>query len=274
VRVENRKLTEAEWYLVRPTDPGLNGSPQPGGPPTNLWNPDYVTANPPPDRVVPKDKRSTREELIAITNSYFDAITSHDDSVALRHPGCGRVENGSPAPAGAFLPAAPGRGRGAGAPAGGAPGGARAGAPAGGGAPGGGAPGGGARTGAPGGGAPGAGARAGGPPAAGQAPAAGGGINDCLSGIANFNLSMVVARRIPLVDEEAQVTLALAAFIRRPGSPTPRNVFSEWFVIDEGKIRYLWAAMFYPPPTLAIPNWPPYDGNFPLPAGIVPTPAK
>jgi len=84
---------------------------------------------------------------------------------------------------------------------------------------------------------------------------------------------MVVARRLPLVDEEAQVTLAMAVFIRRPGSPTPRNVFSEWFVIDEGKIRYLWAAMFYPPPTLAVPNWPPYDGNFPLAAGIVPTPA-
>ena len=84
---------------------------------------------------------------------------------------------------------------------------------------------------------------------------------------------MVVARRIPLVDEEQQVTLAMALFIRRPGSPTPRNVFSQWFVIDEGKIRYLWAAMFYPPPTLAVPNWPPYDGNFPLASGIVPTPA-
>ena len=84
---------------------------------------------------------------------------------------------------------------------------------------------------------------------------------------------MVVARRIPLVDEEQQVTLGMAVFIRRPGSPTPRNVFSEWFVIDEGKIRYLWTAMFYPGPTLAVPNWPPYDGNWPLASQIVPTPA-
>jgi hypothetical protein len=264
VRVENRKLTEAEWYLVRPTDPGLNGSPQPGGPATNLWNPEYLTANPPPDRVVPKDKRSTRDELIAITNSYFDAITSHDDSVALRHQGCGRVENGSPAPAGAFLPAGPGRGRGAGGPAGAAPpGGGRAAAPSGG------AP----AAGAPATGAPAGGPRAGAPAAGGQAPAPGASANDCLGGIANFNLSMVVARRIPLVDEEQQITLAMAVFIRRPGSPTPRNVFSEWFVIDEGKIRYLWAAMFYPPPTLAVPNWPPYDGNWPLASQIVPTPA-
>jgi hypothetical protein len=29
-------------------------------------------------------------------------------------------------------------------------------------------------------------------------------------------------------------------------------------------------AMFYPPPELAVPNWPPFDGNWPLPATIVP----
>ena len=64
-----------------------------------------------------------------------------------------------------------------------------------------------------------------------------------------------------------------AVFIRRPGSPTPRNVFSEWFVIDDAKIRTIYTAMFYPPPDLAVPNWPPYDGNWPLPSGIVPAPA-
>ena len=85
---------------------------------------------------------------------------------------------------------------------------------------------------------------------------------------------MVVARRIPLVDEEAQVVLGYAVFIRRPGSPTPRNVFSEWFVIDEAKIRTIYTAMFYPSPELAVPNWPPYDGNWPLPATIVPAAAQ
>jgi len=96
--------------------------------------------------------------------------------------------------------------------------------------------------------------------------------NDCVANLQNFNLSMVVARRLPLVDEEQQVVLGMAVFIRRPGSPTPRNVFSEWFVIDEGKIRYLWAAMFYPVATLAVPNWPPYDGNWPLAPQTVPPP--
>jgi len=259
LRVENRKLTEAEWYLARPGDPGLGGQRQPGGRPVNNFNTEYLTANPPPDRVVPKGQRSTREELLAIVNSYFDAITSHDGSVALTHDGCGRVENGSPTPAGRFLPAlTPANG---GAPrGGGAPGAAPAGGP----------PAGAPRAGGPaaGGGAPGAGAARGGRPGG-----AGGGGNDCVGGLQNFNLSMVVGRRIPLIDEEAQMVLGMAVFIRRPGSPTPRNVFSEWFMVDEGKIRVVWAAMFYPPPELAVPNWPPYEGNWPLPATIVPVPA-
>jgi hypothetical protein len=222
VRVENRKVSEAEWHIARPDDPGLNGPRQPGRPPANLLNPEYLTQNPPPDRVVPRNQRLDRDSLVRIVNSYFDAITSHDTSVALTHQGCGRVENGSPAPAGRFLP-----------PATSSPGAAGAG---------------------------------------GRGPAANAN-NDCVSGLANFNLSMVVARRIPLVDEEAQTVLGYAVFIRRPGSPTPRNVFSEWFFIDEEKIRTIYTAMFYPSPELAVPNWPPYEGNWPLPTSIVPPPA-
>ncbi len=221
VRVEGRRLTEAEWYLARADDPGLNGPRQPERPPANLHNPDYLSKNPPPDRVVPVNQRSDRATLVRIVNSYFDAITSHDNSVAMTHPGCGRVENGSPAPAGRFLP-------------------------------------------------PNASAT----PPAGQAAPPANANNDCVSGLANFNLSMVVARRTPVVDEEAQVALGYAVFIRRPGSPTPRNVFSEWFVIDETKIRTIYTAMFYPSPELAVPNWPPYDGNWPLPATIVPAAAQ
>jgi hypothetical protein len=252
VRVENRRLTEAEWYLARENDPGLNGARQPGAAPANLLNPEYLAQNPPPDRTVPRNGRSDRDTLIRIVDSYFDAITSHDGTVALTHPGCGRVENGTPAPAGAFLPPAPRRGGpppAGGAPAAGAAGRQGAGAAAG-------------RAG-------GRGAPAG---AGGQQP--GVGSNDCVANLQNFNLQMVVARRIPLVDEEAQVVLAYAVFIRRPGSPTPRNAFSEWFVIDDAKIRTVYTAMFYPPGDLAVPNWPPYDGNWPLPANTVPTPAQ
>jgi hypothetical protein len=223
LRVQNRKVTEAEWYIARENDPGLNGARQPGRPPANLLNPEYLIANPPADRVVPNAQRLSRDELIAVVNSYFDAITSHDGSIALTHPGCGRAENGSPAPAGKFLPPAP-RPAGATAP------------PA---------------------------------PANPNAPA-----NDCVSGLQNFNLSMVVARRIPLVDEDQQMVLGMAVFIRKPGSPTPRNVFSEWFNVEEGRIRTIYTAMFYPAPELAVPNWPPYEGHWPLPATIVPAPAS
>jgi hypothetical protein len=222
LRVQNRRLTEAEWYLARENDPGLGGPRQPGRPPANLFNPEYLIANPPPDRVVPAAQRLSREELIGVTQSYFDAITSHDGTVALTHPGCGRAENGSPAPGGKFLPPAP-RPAGAGAPAG---------------------------------------------------PPPGASSNDCVGGLANFNLSMVVATRIPLVDEEQQVTLGLAVFIRRPGSPTPRNVFSEWFNIEEGRIKTIYTSMFYPAATLPVPNWPPYNGNWPLATGIVPPPPE
>ena len=235
VKVENRKITEAEWMLARANDPGLAGARQPGGPPANLHNPEYLTANPPPDRVVPRNQRTDRDSLIRIVESYFDAITSHDGSVALTHPGCGRVENGSPAPAGAFLPPAPrgqGPGRGGAAPA----------------------------------------AGRGAPPAGQGAAQPGPGSNDCVANLQNFNLSMVVARRTPIVDEEAQVVLAYAVFIRRPGSPTPRNVFSEWFNVEDGRIKTIYTAMFYPSPELAVPNWPPFEGNWPLPAGVVPSP--
>lgn len=241
LRVQDRALTEAEWYIARADDPGMNGPRQPGAPPANLHNPEYLEQNPPPQRIVPVGERVDRATLGRIVDSYFDAITSHDGSVALVHRGCGRAENGTPAPGGDFLPPAPPRPNQAAAPVAGPP-----------------------------------------VPAPGAAPAAGAqgpqqpgvGSRDCVTGLENFNLSMVVARRTPLIDEEAQMALATGVFIRRPGSPTPRNVASWWFVIDEGLIRTTYTAMFYPPPQLAVPNWPPYDGNWPLAESVVPAPAQ
>ncbi|HEY0963109.1 MAG TPA: hypothetical protein VGE69_12220 [Pseudomonadales bacterium] len=208
IKVENHEITEAEWYIARENDPGLSGQRQPGSPPANLLNVDYLKDNGPPERVVPESERLDRETLIRIVNSYFDAITSHDPSVALVHPGCGRAENGSPAPGGQFLPPIT-------------------------------------------------------PPAPDAPPP-----RDCVTGLEDFNLSMVTALRIPLVDVEAQAVLSYGVFVRRPGSPTPRNAFSEWFFIDDAKIRTVYTSMFYPGPELAVPNWPPFDGNWPLPAGF------
>jgi hypothetical protein len=47
VKVEGREVTEAEWYLARADDPGLSGPRQPGGPPANLHNPEYLQSNAP-----------------------------------------------------------------------------------------------------------------------------------------------------------------------------------------------------------------------------------
>jgi len=188
LRVHNGQITEGEWYIARDGDPGL-----PNAKPPNYWNPTNLIANPPPQRVVPQAKRVPREAMIAIVNSYFDGITSHDGSVVLAHKGCHRYENGTRVTGNK-----------------------------------------------------------------------GGTDDDCASGYENFNLQNVAARRVDFVDEEAGVVLAMAVFIRRPGSPVPRNCFSEWFVIDDGRIRDVYTAMFYPGPERPVPNWPPFDGNFPL----------
>jgi hypothetical protein len=200
IKVDDRKISEAEWILARAGEFGPNG---PNG---NVFNAESLAANPPPERTVPKAQRLSRESLIGITNSYFDGLTTHDGNIIEHEPGCTRVENGT------------------------------------------------VMTGRAG--------RNGGPPS-----------GDCAAGLENFNASIVAARRYPIVDEEAQAVLALAVFLRKPGSPTRRNMFSEWFFIDNAKIHLVYAAMFYPPPEQPVPNWPPYDGNFPLPANLAPQPA-
>jgi hypothetical protein len=97
------------------------------------------------------------------------------------------------------------------------------------------------------------------------------GRGDCTSGYASLAVALVAARRYLLVDEEAQVVVMSAIFIRKPGDTRRRNHFMEVFGIDGGKIRTVHAAMFYAAPDLPLPNWPPYEGNFPLVANPQPT---
>lgn len=226
IHVANRKVDEGEWYIARKIAAGINGFDPNGVPQAYAFSPEFLAQIPPEQRVVPAKDRLTREELVAITNSYFDAITGHDGTLAMAHAGCSRQENGARAGGD------PTRRAGATAPL---------------------------------------------PP-----PAPGGrGGGDCVSGLQNFNLQNVQARRYPMVDVEAQIVLAYAVFIRRPGSPSHRNVFAEWFLIDDKKIRNVYSTMFYPDNDQPVPNWPPFDGNFPLPKEFastntapIPTPAK
>jgi hypothetical protein len=195
VRVENRKLTEAEWYISRQNDAGMNGNNPDGTSNGNFFEPDNLLKNTPPERIVPRAQRASREELEAITNSYFDGLTTHDGSIILHHDGCRRIENGRTMTA----------------------------------------------------------------------------TNDCAANLAGLNVSIVAARRYPVIDEEAQAVLAFGVFLRKPGTPQRRNAFSEWFFIDGGKIRDVYAAMFFPTPDVPVPNWPPYNGNFAPPSELAPT---
>jgi hypothetical protein len=216
VRVERRKITEAEWYIGRRGDPSMNG-PAPNGQGGNLFDADNLVANAPLDSPLAREARVPREQMLAATNSYFDGISTHDGTIIQAAPGCPRFENG-------YTMA----GRGVLAPA---------------------------STGAPAVGPSGRG-RAGGPPLA----------ADCTAGLETINIQFVAARRYPLVDEEAGVVLATAVFIRPPGRPQRRNAFAEWFYFDRGKIRSIYSAMFYPADDVPLPNWPPYDGNWPISA--------
>jgi hypothetical protein len=197
LKIENRKITEAEWVIARSD----TGTPQAAGP--GSTSPEGLEGSPPPDKILPKEMRTPRDVMIAVTNSYFDAVQTGNNALIIAHPGWVRLENGI----------GTGMGRG---------GAARGGAPTGGG----GGPGGGGRG--------------------------------------TAGMTGVVARRYPIVDEEKGVALGMVMFIRPPGSAARRNLLTEWFAIDSNAIRGIYAAMHYLTPTAMAPNWPPYDGNWPL----------
>jgi hypothetical protein len=195
LKVEDRKISEAEWVINRKGDPGLGPN---AGAQSNAayYDPDYLMAHPPPpDRVIPKNERVTRSELIAIANTYFDGLSAHDGKQIVAHPGCTREENG-------VLTT--------------------------------------------------------------QRAIQGGGLTDCTSEGAMANIFAVTARRYPIVDEEAGAVLGIVLFQRKPGVPMRRNLLSEWFYIEQGKIRTIFASMYYPDQEAMAPNWPPYDGNWPI----------
>jgi hypothetical protein len=194
LRVENDKITEAEWVINREGDPGL-GPLSPAQADAAFYDPDYFIAHAPPQRAIPPDERLSRSELVAIANSYFDGLSAHSGKIIVAHPGCVRIENGALTT---------------------------------------------------------------------QRPIATGGQTDCTAEGPMANIYAVTARRYPVVDEEAGAVLGLALFQRKPGVDMPRNLLAEWFYVDDGKIRSIYAAMFYPGPDAMLPNWPPYDGNWPV----------
>jgi hypothetical protein len=93
------------------------------------------------------------------------------------------------------------------------------------------------------------------------------GKTDCRTQ-ADFGVAIVAIRDFFVIDEEAQAVMVSAMFRRQAGNPKRRNHFTELFHVDHGRIRDIHATFHYPPEDRPIPNWPPYDGLFPLPASL------
>jgi len=91
------------------------------------------------------------------------------------------------------------------------------------------------------------------------------GKTDCRTQ-ADFGVAMVAIRDFYVIDEEAQAVMVSAVFRREARNPKRRNHFTELFHVDHGRIRDIHAAFYYAPEDRPVPNWPPYDGLFPLPA--------
>ena len=91
------------------------------------------------------------------------------------------------------------------------------------------------------------------------------GKTDCRTQ-SNFGVAIVTARDYWVVDEEAQVVMMSAMFRREQKNEKRRNALMELFHLDGGKIRSVHASFYYAPDDRPVPNWPPYDGQFPLPA--------
>ncbi len=89
------------------------------------------------------------------------------------------------------------------------------------------------------------------------------GTSDCRTA-GDFGLAQIAARRVQVVDTEQQIVMMSVVFLRRPGNERWRNHFTHTISIEDGLIRHVHGAMFYAPPAQPVPNWPPYDGNFPL----------
>ncbi len=207
VQVVGRQVTEAEWYIGREGQAGMQGMPASDGSGAGPYNPDNLVANPPPaERNVPRRERLSRESLLGVANSYFDAITANDGTIMMIHPACTRIENGQQI-TGRPLPEGSDDGY--------------------------------------------------------------QGRTNCSSGIrptGRLNIALVTSRRYPIVDEQQQVVMATVVFLRNPDSINWRLGLSEFFFVNDSRISEVQAAMFYAPPDLPIPNWPPYGGSFPLPA--------
>jgi hypothetical protein len=80
LKVVDRKITEAEAII------GRKGA--------SLYAPEGLIEHGPADKPIDKSLRSTREQMIAAADSYFNGAQSQNPAIVLQRPGCDRYENG------------------------------------------------------------------------------------------------------------------------------------------------------------------------------------
>lgn len=81
-KLDGRLVTETEWTVAREAYGGL-------------FLIDGLTSLPPPsDTPIPTAQRSSRAQLIAMANAYFDGLESKNGSAIPHVDGCERIENG------------------------------------------------------------------------------------------------------------------------------------------------------------------------------------
>ncbi len=82
VKVQDNRISEAEWTIARPDG-------------NTIFDSAGMAALPPPDeRPLPKSQRTARFTMIALANGYFQALQEHDGSSVPAEAKCPRVENG------------------------------------------------------------------------------------------------------------------------------------------------------------------------------------
>jgi len=80
LKVANRKVTEAEAIV------GRKG--------VSLFDAQNLIDHPPSDQSPAKTLRTSRKEMIAAADSYFNGAQSQNPAIVLQKPGCDRYENG------------------------------------------------------------------------------------------------------------------------------------------------------------------------------------
>jgi hypothetical protein len=182
LKVVDRAVTEGELVIGRKS--------------TGVFSPQGLIEHPPADGPAAPGARSSRSDLLAAAESYFEGVHRKDGSIIRAHPGCPRIENGlmlaGRADAGARQP----------------------------------------------------------------------NFADCAAGMEkNVNIAAVINRRFPVIDEEAGAVLGMVIFTRPPnarradGTVFGRNLLTEVFTIENGRIRSIHAAMHYLDEGVPAPGW-------------------